>query len=299
MSWIFLTAFYGLAKGARELLKKKALQRFSVTQVLVAYTLLSFLWVLPTLFIPALGGGLHRGGEGIFEVDWHILPYIAVKTLMVFGAWVFGFMAIDKMPVSLFGVLELSRVLFSTLLGVVFLRESVGGLQALGLFLVCLGLFLLKKAGENPGSVQEQQEKSSYWLIVLAFLSCFLNASSGTIDKVLMRYVNSAQMQFWFMLFISLFYFLYALIRRMKWDWRLFFGNWYIPLLSLIFVLGDRAAFMANAVPESKVTVMTLLKQCGCVLVILGGKVFFGEKNIGRKLLCAAVVIAGIVLSVL
>ena len=49
----------------------------------------------------------------------------------------------------------------------------------------------------------------------------------------------------------------------------------------------------------SRVTVMTLIKQSGCVVTILAGKFIFKEKNIGYKLFCAAVIVAGIVISVL
>ena len=49
---------------------------------------------------------------------------------------------------------------------------------------------------------------------------------------------------------------------------------------------------------DSKVTVMTLIKQSGCIVTILGGKLVFNEKGVGYKLICAAVVITGIVLAV-
>ncbi len=299
MAWVLLTAFYGAAKGARELLKKYALTKNPVLEVLVAYTLLSFVLILPGSFIPALGAD-----ADVFALPVKYLPWVALKAFVVFLAWIFGFLAIDRMPVSLFGVLELSRVLYSTLLGVLFLNESVGLLQGLGLLLVLTGLFLLKsgprrKAAAGTEPEGSAAEKVSGWLIVLAFASCLLNATSGTMDKVLMRYMSAGQLQFWYMLFMSVFYLLFALIRRVKVDWRLMIGNWYVPLLALLFVLADRALFMANGYPDSKVTVMTLLKQCGCVIIIVGGRVFFGEKGMGRKLLCAGIVIAGIVLAVL
>lgn len=44
---------------------------------------------------------------------------------------------------------------------------------------------------------------------------------------------------------------------------------------------------------------MTLLKQSGCIVTILAGKFIFKEKNIGYKLFCAAVIVAGIVIGVM
>ncbi len=66
-----------------------------------------------------------------------------------------------------------------------------------------------------------------------------------------------------------------------------------------MFILADRALFMANQIPESKVTVMTLIKQSGCIVTILGGRLVFKEKGMLYKLLCASVIIAGIVIGVI
>ena len=66
-----------------------------------------------------------------------------------------------------------------------------------------------------------------------------------------------------------------------------------------MFVIADRALFIANADPASEVTVMTLLKQAGAVVTILAGKFLFKEKNVGHKLICAAIIIVGIMLGVL
>ena len=75
--------------------------------------------------------------------------------------------------------------------------------------------------------------------------------------------------------------------------------NKYVWLLSVAFLVADRALFIACSYPECQVTVMTLLKQAGCVVTIVGGKIFFNEKQIKYKLCCAAVIVAGIVVAVL
>ena len=62
------------------------------------------------------------------------------------------------------------------------------------------------------------------------------------------------------------------------------------------YVAGDKALFMANGIPESSVSVMTLIKQSSCIITIIGGKLIFKEKDTGYRLFCAAVIIAGIVL---
>ncbi len=75
--------------------------------------------------------------------------------------------------------------------------------------------------------------------------------------------------------------------------------NYWIWILAIMFVIGDRALFIANSMPESRVTVMTLIKQSCCLVTILAGKFIFKEKNITYKLVCALIIIAGIFIAVL
>ena len=131
-------------------------------------------------------------------------------------------------------------------------------------------------------------------------VSCFLNAVSGNMDKILMKddRMSSGQLQLWYMFFLVAFYVIYTMARRIHLNFRGMLKNPWIWGLSILFVIADRALFIANGYAESRVIVMTVLKQACTIVTILGGWLVFREKKILRKLLCAAVVIAGIVLSV-
>lgn len=296
--WMLLVLLYGVLKGAREIVKKKALTKSSVIEVLFFYTLLGFLFVTPQA--PAAMG---------LEPKYYF--WIAVKSFVIFLAWICSFKAIKKMPISLYGVLDLSRVLFATLLGVVVLQETLNTHQVIGLVFVSAGLLLLKfkpsglfkKLQENRQRKQmkgygiQSGNEVSVILILFAFASCMLNAVSGLMDKLLMKNINSSQLQFWYMLFLVLYYLIYILcshtrIRKEVWK------NGWIWLLAILFVVADKALFVANGIPDSRITIMTLLKQSGCVVTILAGKFIFKEKNVGYKLFCAAVIVIGIVIGV-
>lgn len=298
MVWILLVLFYGLSKGAREVMKKKALQKNSVIEVLFVYTLLSFVFVAPT-------AGQAMGLEG----KW--LFWIAVKSFVIFIAWIVSFKAIEKMPISIYGVLDLSRVLFSTFLGVIILKEQMTIYRVIGLIFVLLGLIMLKykkkekvtgaKATVATVTLDTVKKTDSVAVIYVLFavLSCILNAVSGTMDKVLMKHMTTTQLQFWYMLFLVLYYLIYVFVTKVKLNWKTLLKNYWIIALSVLFVLADKALFIANGIEESQVTVMTLIKQSGCIMTILGGKFVFHEKNIGYKLMCAGIVILGIVIGVI
>ncbi|MDE6406964.1 MAG: EamA family transporter, partial [Lachnospiraceae bacterium] len=129
--WIWLVLLYGVLKGVREIVKKKALEKNSTIEVLFVYTFLSFVMVLPS-------AGVSMG------VEPRCYFYIAMKSFVIFLAWMCSFRAIKRMPISLYGVLDLSRVLFATMLGVIILQEALGTFQVIGLLLVSAGLLLLK-----------------------------------------------------------------------------------------------------------------------------------------------------------
>lgn len=251
------------------------------------YTVLSFVIVLPS-------AGAAMGMEPKFYF------YVAAKSFAVFLAWMFSFRAIERMPISLYGVLDLSRVMFATLLGVVVLHEVLGLYQIIGLCFVSAGLLLLKY---KPRSVRaalaigEQGVEAKY--VIIAFGSCLFNAVSGLLDKLLMKDINSSQLQFWYLLFLALMYLLFILVTRTPVNLGSVVRNKWVWMLSVLIVIADRALFIANGMPGSRVTVMTLLKQAGCIVTIVAGRFIFREKDTAHKMVCALIIVAGIVIAVL
>ena len=336
MVWISCVLLYGVLKGAREIFKKKAMKRSTVIEVLVLYTVLSLVIVVFTTATEIAVGTKSVSGY-LFGLRPGQYAAIAVKSFVIFVAWICGFRALRRMPVSLYGILDMARVVFSAGLGILVLGERPSLLQGAGIALVCIGLFLLRFVKEDPETDEEKKESSENkpvaadssdaatvgsaeavlpesrsdgtkakqkhrkgFYVLLAMVSCFLNAVSGNMDKVLMREENlsSGQLQLWYMLFLVAFYVIYVLVRRIRLNVGGMLKNPWIWGLSILFVIADRALFIANGYADSRVIVMTVLKQACTIVTILGGWLVFREKKIGQKLLCACVVIAGIVLSV-
>ena len=287
MLWIPLVLLYGVLKGVREIVKKKALEKNSTMEVLFMYTMLSFIIVLPE-------------AKAAMGMEPRLYFYVAMKSFVIFLAWMFSFKAIGKMPISLYGVLDLSRVMFATMLGVVVLHEALGMFQVLGLLFVSAGLLLLKykpRSMREAAAAGEQSVEAKY--VIMAFAACMFNAVSGLLDKLLMQEVSSAQLQFWYLFFLALMYLLFILVSRSHVDLRSVARNKWVWLLSVLIVIADRSLFIANGMPGSRVTVMTLLKQAGCIVTIVAGRILFKEKDTAHKMVCAAIIVAGIVVAVL
>ncbi|MBP9995972.1 MAG: EamA family transporter [Lachnospiraceae bacterium] len=285
--WVLLVLFYGVAKGFRDVIKKKALTKNTVMEVLFVYTFIAFVMCVPDA----------RNAMGV-PIHYYFL--IAIKSFIIFVAWICSFKALDNIPISVYGVVDLSRMVFTTFFGVLVLGEQLTKNGLIGLIIVIIGLLILKqypvtvaRIKGKPVAVNEDI-KTRY--VVMALVSCICNAMSGCLDKIYMRDLNSSQLQFWYMFFLTVFYALYFVIKRVKINPSVWKNGW-IWGMSILFFLADRALFIANSYKESKVTIMTLLKQSACIVTILSGKFIFKEKNVGYKLVCAGVVVAGIVIA--
>ena len=310
MSWILETLLYGVLKGVRDVVKKESLKISSSVEVLFFYTLFAFLFCIPA-------------SKDILSVDVSYLPYVFIKSFVIFIAWILSFRAIKDLPLSVYGILDLSRVLFATSLGIFVLGEPATRNQIIGLILVAVGLVLLKR---RKG---EASENIKPLIVVMALASCVFNAVSGFLDKVLTRYITPSQLQFYYMFFLTLLYLIYLIVDALnipetirikvikieeaalhhsipeenKWESNINIKravkNYWIWILAILFVIADKSLFIANANPESKITIMTLVKQSGCIVSILAGKFIYKEKNMLHKFICAVIIILGIVIAVI
>lgn len=277
--WIALVSIYGIFKGIRDVIKKKALEKSSAMEVLFFYTFISFLFVTPEI-------------KSAVSMDMHYIGYIMIKSCIIFIAWICSFKAISKLPIGFFGIMDMSRVIFASLLGMFVLNEVMTGAKLIGMALVLVGLLLvnLKKEGSN--------EKTKGIYIVLVLISCLMNALSELLDKMLMQHMESGQLQFWYMFFLVVLYLGYMIVTRTKINFKTLKTNYWILILSILFVIGDKALFVACSYENSTVIAMTLIKQCSVMITIIGGRLVFKEKHTLYRMLCAGVIIAGILVAV-
>ena len=280
MSWVLYTLVFGICKGVREGIKKKALEKNSLFEVLFLYTLIGFILVLPT-------------ARNVFDIPQRFYFYIFIKSLLVFTAWICSFNSIKHMPVSLYGVMDMARVVFATILGIAIMGEHASAGQMTGLVMVVAGLILVNVHKKGESSETDKR------FVFLTLLSCLLTATSGVMDKWLTKTVTSSQLQFWYMLFMTLMYGIYIIISRTPISIKTVKTNYWIPILSIIFVIGDRALFIANENPDSRIVIMTLVKQSSVLAAIAAGRIMFGEKGTLKRTLCALLIIAGIMVATL
>lgn len=283
--WIALAALYGVLKGMRDIIKKLALKKSSTIEVLFFYTLLSLIFVLPYA-----GEAAELVGSG-----GGYLALIAVKSFVIYIAWICSFKAIENLPIGFYGLMDMSRVVITSVFGVVIFGEIMSIEKAIGMVLVIDGLVMVNMI-KNTGI---QSEKTQIKYVALVLVSCLMNSCSELLDKWFMRPetgITPSQLQFWYLFFLTAMYLVHILIKRIHIDLRMIYKNYWMIILAVLFVIGDRALFIANQ--SGDIIPLTLLKQCAVLITIIGGKMVFKEENTLFKLLCAVVVICGIIIGV-
>lgn len=292
--WVILILIYGIFKGLREALKKKAMETNSVIEVLFFYTLFAFLFTIPM----SVSGDL-------FDVSLKYHLVLIFKAGIIFAAWLCALNSIKRLPLSVYSVMDMGRIISAILLGVVFLGESLGVFQYLGIAFVIVGITLV-----NLKTKRGVDEKASKKVIILVAVSGLLNSVSSVMDKWLLskepnrflfgnETIETSQLQFWYMLYLVLFYAAYILIKREKIDVVKCVKCPWIWILSILFVTADKCLFIANSDPNSTVVVMTLIKQSSVLVTIGMGWLIYKEKNILWRITCAVLVIGGIMLSII
>ncbi len=279
-TWAVLTFLYAIFTGFFQCSKKKASEKNSILEVLATFTTIAFFIVLFT-------------SKNVFDIELKYIMIIFLKSSIIVVAWLLALYAISRMSISLYSAINLSRIIFSVILSVIFLGERLTATILAGLIIVITGLVLV-----NLISNQKENKEVSFKIILILLFSCLLNSISAVIDKKVLVNITSSQLQFWFLLFLSLIYWWIILLRNKKVDFKSLNKNYWVLVAAISLAVGDKFLFMANEIPESSVTVMTIIKQFSAIELIILGKILFKEKNIIKKLLCSILIIFGIILTI-
>ena len=275
-NWILFTILYALFVAFFESAKKKAVERNSIYEVLANFSLIAFLL---TFFIT----------KDAFKIDYSYLPLIFFKASIIVIAWILGVKVLEKMQISLYSMIKISRIIFSVLLSYLCLGEKITFITLIGMSIIILGLIFVNKTVNK-----EERKEKSIKLVILLLISCLLNSISAIIDKKILLHITSGQLQFWFLLFLTMYYWVILLMKKEKINYKEIKKNYWIPVAAIALVVGDRFLFIANENVDSQVIIMTMLKQLSVIISIILGKIIFKEKEITKKLLYSMLIIGGI-----
>ena len=276
-NWVLLIILSALFTSFSEVAKKKALKTNTTIEVLTGYTTISFIIVAIL-------------SKNAFSIDKTYIPIILLKSTVIALSWIFAIQALKCLQLSIYGILKITRILFTILLGVIILGETISLSTAIGMMMVIIGLILV-----NTTTDTDENKKSSFKVILLFLISCFFSSVSSIIDKKVLADISSSQLQLWFYLFLTVYFWIIVFVKQKKVDFKKLKVNYWVPVIAILLVLSDRVLFMANKDSSSKASIIVVLKQLSAVISIILGKIIFKEKDIIKKLLYSLFIIAGVV----
>lgn len=89
--------------------------------------------------------------------------------------------------------------------------------------IIIFGLVLVNKTTNK-----EESKGKLVKLILLLLISCLLNSISAIIDKKVLLHITSGQLQFWFLLFLTFYYWIILMIIKEKINFKKIRKNYYI-----------------------------------------------------------------------
>ena len=138
-NWILLTILYSFFTALFESAKKKAVEKNSIYTVLTIFTTMSFFLILLTT-------------KDAFNINYNYVPIILIKSTIIVIAWILGLKAIEQMQISIYGIVKISRIIFSVILSCFILGETITIIGIIGMFIAIIGLVLVNCTANNNNS---------------------------------------------------------------------------------------------------------------------------------------------------
>jgi drug/metabolite transporter (DMT)-like permease len=218
-------------------------------------------------------------------------PVFTASDLMLLGAAVvalialqfFNVKALQYLEASVFSVIYNSRIIIATILGTVFLSESVGVWALVGGLLIFMAIFVVRQKGTRAVTKHG---------ILFGLGAALAMSSMNTCEKELIKLVGYEQYIFPMFAIAAGIMWAVVLIRRTKAPFRLLVRPQSLALMTLRACagIGFSYALVFGPVAES-----SYLSSLSVVLVVVFGMIFLGERDyLKSKFAATGVAIAGL-----
>ena len=283
-----------LLLGFYDVAKKQALKDNAVPVVLLLNTLFSTLLFMPILLSSELGLGWFDATFLQFEaldVESHLR--IMLKSAIVLSSWVFGYIGIKHLPLTIVGPINATRPVLVLLGALLIFGERLNLLQWAGVSLALFSIFLLSRAGKREGI----NFASNRWILCVA-AAALLGATSGLYDRHIMRDMEPLAVQSWYNLYQAIMMGITVIIialcgnkSALKWRW-----SWAIPMISILLSAADMCYFVALSEGDAMISVVSMIRRGSVVVSFACGAVLLREKNLKAKALDLVFILIGMVL---
>ncbi|MGM9804200.1 MAG: EamA family transporter [Muribaculaceae bacterium] len=287
--WIILAIMSSVCLGVYDIFKKLSLNGNNVLTVLFLNTAFGALLMSPVWLGGALHGDIGFGGT----VEGHLL--IMLKSVIVLSSWVMGYYAVKHLPLTITGPVNATRPILVLLGALLIFGERLNALQWLGIALGFCSLFFVSRLGKKEGF----SVKHSVWLWLIMGATV-MGAVSGLYDKYLLRRYEPLDVQAWYSLYQCIIMgSAIVVIKRLSHDSTPFVWRWTIPCIALFLTIADVAYFYSLSMPDSMISVVSMIRRGSVLVSFAYGVTALHEKNVKLKLIDLSVLLVGLVCLVL
>lgn len=220
----------------------------------------------------------------------HFPPYTSFDDLLLGCAVIalislqfFNVKALQHLEASVFSVIYNSRILFATLLGWVFLSETVGVWALLGGLLIFLAIFIVR---------QRANQKITKQGIIFGIGAALAMSAMNTCEKELIKMVGYEQYIFPLFTIAAVLMWLVVFLRRTKTPFSLLIQPQSLLIMALRACAGIGFSYSLVFGP---VAVSSYLSSLSVVLLVVLGVLFFGERDyLKNKVVATLVAILGL-----
>ncbi|RYD43328.1 MAG: hypothetical protein EOP85_10280 [Verrucomicrobiaceae bacterium] len=294
MTWLFLTIGSAILLGFYDCLKKLSLRDNAVMPVLfISISAGAVVW-LPFMLWSAVSPDTlpHRFlfVTGISGRE-HLL--LAVKSVIVGGSWVFGYMGVKSLPLSIATPIRATGPLWTILMAVMLFGESPSPKQWMGVAVILAAFLAFTFVGRHEG-IRFHRDRGVLYMM----LATLLGAVSSIYDKFLLQEaaIPAGAVQAWFSTYMALLLVPAMVVwmrskNRHPFEWR-----WSIPVIGLTLIAADIFYFLAVAQPDALISLISPARRTSVIVSFLLGIYLFREKHILPKGLCIAGIVGGVLL---
>ena len=310
MVWLWTSVASALLLGCYDIAKKQALKRNGVLEVLLVATALSTLFLVPVL------AGPHPA-----TLQMHL--WLALKSLLVAGSWIFGIIGLKHLPLTTVGIIKATRPVFVLLGCLLLFGEVLNGLQWAGIAVAITALTLLGLSSRSEGIYFHRDR----WIWCMG-LSVLFDVVSALFDKQIVSNLKLPPVftLAWCDLYVTVILGICVALNRFilwkrqapvagmksgfakqtggrvplrsdsipsivpfRWDWSLL-------LIAVFITISDILYFYSLSCDGSLLAVVSMLRRSSVVVTFLGGAILFKEKNLLAKGWVLLLLLAGMVL---
>lgn len=283
--WFLPTLASALILGFYDFCKKHAVKDNAVPPVLFLTTLSGTTAFVLFTFLSGNGTAVSLCTPGMYGC-------IFLKSFIVASSWWCVFYSMRDLPLSIAAPIRASAPVWTFLGGLFLYHEIPTWVHGAAMLLIFIGYCIFSLLGKLEGF--SLRSGGMLWLIA----GTLLGAGSALYDKFLLQKLAFPRdtVQFYFALNLLpvlgagwFFTQKFKLAGNTKFQWR-----YTIILAGVLLILADYLYFYAVGLPGVQISVLSLVRRCGCIVPFTLGALYFHDRHIRGKAAALLLILLGV-----